>query len=78
MAFAHPQGLSSLVRPGALDYFEAAETLPGQVERIRGCPLSQAAAGFLSPRQQLALCGGGGFATGASADICRLVPEFFR
>jgi hypothetical protein len=29
VAFAHPQGLSSLVRPGTLNHFEIAKTLTG-------------------------------------------------
>jgi hypothetical protein len=70
--------LPPLVRPGTLNHFEVSEALPGQVERIRGRPFSQAAAGLFSAGLKLALGGDSGFATGASADICRLVPEFFR
>jgi hypothetical protein len=62
MAFAHPQGLSSLVRPGTLNHFEITETPPGQIKCVRWRPFSQAPAGLFSTGLKLALGGDSGLA----------------
>jgi hypothetical protein len=54
--------LPPLVRPGTLNHFEIAETPPGQVESIRGRPLSQAPTGLFSAGKQLASRGDSGLA----------------